>query len=447
VTIAATAVESSAQEILQRHDTQYISIDAIVVPAQRMRRLRPEVVDQLAESIGALGLLQPVVLRPNGAGYELAAGVHRFEAVKKRGHGHIAAIILDSLGADQALLAQIDENLVRVDLSPAEWALHCAERKRLYEKLHPETKLGATGKGRAKVRQNGEANNRFTADAATKTGKSERTIQREIKRAAKIPGLADVVGTALDTPDELDRLAELPPDRQRELIDRAISGEDVNVRVAVMKDRRTLRELQLADATKHAASTLGRQVYGVIYADPPWRYSDPPMGDVARANEQHYPTMTVEEIKALAIPAADDCVLFLWATVPKLDVAFEVMHSWGFTHKSASVWKKDREGTGYWVRGIVEHLLIGVRGNIPAPAPGEQFKGWIEAPRGRHSEKPAVFAEHIERLFPSAPKIELFARRARPGWDVWGNEAPQVQAANGGDGLDIPTFLRRAATR
>jgi N6-adenosine-specific RNA methylase IME4 len=76
----------------------------------------------------------------------------------------------------------------------------------------------------------------------------------------------------------------------------------------------------------------------------------------------------------------------------------------------------------------VELLLICVRGNAPAPAPGEQFPGFIEAPRGRHSEKPEIFAEHIERLFPNVPKLEMFARKARPGWDAWGNEVPMEAA-------------------
>jgi N6-adenosine-specific RNA methylase IME4 len=137
----------------------------------------------------------------------------------------------------------------------------------------------------------------------------------------------------------------------------------------------------------------------------------------------------LDDIKALPVPAADRCVLFLWATVPLLPEAIEVMRAWGFTYKSSSTWVKDKAGTGYWVRGIVEHLLIGRRGDVPAPAPGDQYPGVIEAPVGRHSEKPDIFAEHIARLFPNVPKLEMFARAVRPGWSVWGNEAPTAEAA------------------
>ena len=139
--------------------------------------------------------------------------------------------------------------------------------------------------------------------------------------------------------------------------------------------------------------------------------------------------LPTEQIKALPVPSADDCVLFLWATVPMLDQNIDVLKAWGFTYKSAIIWKKDRSGTGYWSLNTVEILLIGTRGNIPAPTPGEQPPQVIEAPRGRHSEKPAVFAEMIERLYPNTPKIEMFARAARAGWDVWGNEAPTSEAA------------------
>jgi N6-adenosine-specific RNA methylase IME4 len=190
--------------------------------------------------------------------------------------------------------------------------------------------------------------------------------------------------------------------------------------VALMIERRDLRELGLAEATELASEAWGERRYGVLYADCPWRYDNVPVGDVARAAEQHYPTMPLDDIKALPVPAADDCVLFLWATVPLLPEAIEVMRAWDFTYKSSSTWVKDKIGTGYWVRGQVEHLLIGVRGDVPSPAPGQQYPAVIEAPRGRHSEKPDIFADEIVRLFPNVPKLEMFARQARPGWDVWG---------------------------
>jgi N6-adenosine-specific RNA methylase IME4 len=86
---------------------------------------------------------------------------------------------------------------------------------------------------------------------------------------------------------------------------------------------------------------------------------------------------------------------------------------------------KDRLGTGYWFRNKHELLLVGTRGDVPAPAPGTQFASVIEAAVGAHSAKPIAFAEMIEEMFPTLPALELFARSPREGWDVWWNEVPQ----------------------
>jgi N6-adenosine-specific RNA methylase IME4 len=182
--------------------------------------------------------------------------------------------------------------------------------------------------------------------------------------------------------------------------------------------------------------------YGVGLADPGWRFE--PYSRITgmdRAADNHYATSPLEQIKALDVSSvmAKDSVMFLWATVPMLPQALEVLAAWGFVYKSNIAWVKDRVGHGYWsrnkhehlligTRGRIpnkhEHLLIGTRGRIPAPAPGTQWPSAIEAPIGRHSEKPLVFYDLIESYYPTLPKLELYARAARPGWDAWGAEAP-----------------------
>src|SRR5262249_3184836 len=107
-----------------------------------------------------------------------------------------------------------------------------------------------------------------------------------------------------------------------------------------------------------------------------------------------------------------------------LPQALETMAAWGFVYKSQFVWVKDKLGLGYWARNRHELLLIGTRGHIPAPAPGTQFSSVIVAPRGAHSEKPAIVPERIAAMFPNVPKLEMFARgECVVGFDVWGNEA------------------------
>jgi N6-adenosine-specific RNA methylase IME4 len=132
--------------------------------------------------------------------------------------------------------------------------------------------------------------------------------------------------------------------------------------------------------------------------------------------------MTLDDIKALAIPASDDAVLFLWATSPMLANAVEVMKAWGFDYRTCVVWVKDRIGMGYYVRQQHELLLIGHRGRLPVPDPEDRPSSVINAARGAHSVKPEEGYEIVERMYPLLERVELFARRPRDGWAAWGNE-------------------------
>jgi ParB/RepB/Spo0J family partition protein len=274
-----------------------IDVSCITVPPSRMRRLRPDVVDELAESISTRGLLHPIVVQAKGDDLILLAGAHRVAAVKKLGHHNIHARILDDLNADEALLAEIDENLIRADLSAAERALHLAERKRLYEKAHPETKKGASGRGRQKsqIATSDKPAPAFIDDAAKKTGKHRATIAREVARG-KIPNIADAIGTSLDSAEELDKLAKLPEPVQGELIKRAKAGEKVTARHVAQKLARDQREQKLAAATEKASRQLGEKHYAVIYADPCWSFkvynADSGLDHAADA---HYPCMETAE--------------------------------------------------------------------------------------------------------------------------------------------------------
>ena len=194
-------------------------------------------------------------------------------------------------------------------------------------------------------------------------------------------------------------------------------------RAAEKKERRQEREAELG--AKQAA--LPSEKYGVIVADPEWRF-EPWSRETGmdRAADNHYPTSVIEVIADRNVEdiAADDAVLFLWATVPMLPHALTVMAAWGFDYRSHVVWNKDRLGTGYWFRNKHELLLVGVRGDIPAPAPGTQAASVIEAAVGAHSAKPNEFLELVESYYPSLRKIELNRRGARrEGWDAWGFEA------------------------
>lgn len=227
-------------------------------------------------------------------------------------------------------------------------------------------------------------------------------------------------------------VCKLPPEdwdtKLDECVDRAKNGGKTStrdIRQIVKRDRRATREHDLGEKTRRANERLdAEKKYGVLYADPPWRF-EPRSRETGmdRSPDNHYPTMTLPEILSVPAPAADDCVLFLWATVPMLREALQVMDAWGFEYKSHIVWRKDRAGTGYWVRCQHELLLIGTRGAPPAPAPGEQPISCQEFSLGGHSEKPDDYAWMIEAMFPTLPRLEMFARGPREGWDVHGNES------------------------
>jgi len=168
--------------------------------------------------------------------------------------------------------------------------------------------------------------------------------------------------------------------------------------------------------------------YNIIYADPPWRFKvwcrDTGLG---RSADAHYRTMTLDEIKAYPVAAANDCALFLWATRPMICEALEVMDAWGFEYKTeAFTWVKTTKtgkwhfGMGYWTRANTEPVLLGVRGNIHRVA--RNVPQLLVAPVREHSRKPDEIRERIVRLMGDLPRIELFARERHEGWDAEGDE-------------------------
>lgn len=226
-------------------------------------------------------------------------------------------------------------------------------------------------------------------------------------------------------------VAALPPATADALLDWCLESDEPRTRQELrtrkQQIRRAEREQELAGKIADVAYAVGHAVYGVIYADPPWRL-EPYSRDTGlnRAADNHYPTMTREallDMEVMHSAPAKDCVLFCWATAPMLQEALEWMAHYGFEYRSHCVWIKDRIGTGFWFRNQHELLLVGVRGDVPAPAPGTQFASVIQAPLGEHSAKPPAFAEMIEEMFPSQRLLEMFARGPRLGWDTWGNEA------------------------
>jgi N6-adenosine-specific RNA methylase IME4 len=182
--------------------------------------------------------------------------------------------------------------------------------------------------------------------------------------------------------------------------------------------------------------------YRTIVADPPWRYWQRRITTTANRPETkpdadaQYATMTVEDIAALPVRqwVDDSAHLYLWVTNPILPAALPIVAAWGFEYVTLLTWRKlGTLGMGYYFRGDTEHVIFAVRGKAPIPA-DRRARNWFAAPKTGHSRKPDLFYEMVERVSPE-PRLELFARRRRYGWDVWGDEAPEFAASQAEMGL------------
>jgi N6-adenosine-specific RNA methylase IME4 len=315
------------------------------------------------------------------------------------------------------------------------------------------------------------------AEAAETFKVSERTLSSAFAVAERgvpeLQGLVDAGKVAVSVAEEISRM---PAEAQT----KAIAETKPEQLHTVAKKFGRERRLQ---SLSQKETPLPFKKYMVIYADPEWKFLTRSEAGMDRSADNHYPTSPIEVLmqRRVADIAADDCVLFMWATVPMLIEAICLADAWGFClidrnaesghlmidrRKARYVsnwdWIKTTIGNGYWGRNQHEHLLIFTKGNPVAPAMGTQPNSAMHHPQviggpdewkpmaeegeyiqdrlrsplltdaagitlqpGEHSAKPWQFREWIDKLFPNVAKIELNARTASPGWDVWGNEAPE----------------------
>jgi len=181
--------------------------------------------------------------------------------------------------------------------------------------------------------------------------------------------------------------------------------------------------------------------YKTIVADPPWIYgkwgkADPKIRPNCKEYDMPYETMSVEEIKALNVAslADDNCELYLWTTQKYLPDAFEVLKAWGFKYRQTLTWCKTPRGKGQG--GVYcptnEFLILGRKGKMPKITRVDTTWFLTKRPHNAHSKKPDFFQDLIETVSES-PRLEMFARRERNGWDVFGNEVENSIELNNGN--------------
>lgn len=249
----------------------------------------------------------------------------------------------------------------------------------------------------------GRLPNGYLADLVERTGKSRSELGYRVQFAATFPS-EEELSNALDS---------------------FTSWREATKSLKAEKDAE--------DNTVAEPPVIPEGKFATFVADPPWRYGNT---STRGAAENHYPTMSIEELCALdVVPehAADEAHLYLWTTAGHLPDAFSVMTAWGFEYKTYIVWVKPQMGMGNYFRVSTELVLFGVRGGLRTQT--RNTKNYFEAPRAKHSAKPSLFHDLVQENSPG-PFMELFSRcsadsmltgcqcsKCRLGWTVWGNQS------------------------
>lgn len=320
-----------------------------------------------------------------------------------------------------------------------------AEARTIEEILHIEN-LAQRARDYAKAAgyglQTANAANRIMLDARRKAGETLKVMKERGELAQR--GNAKKLQPATFTLDDIglnkfqarryQLEAALPEEDYREWVQKTLDGgteELTATRLRKLAKQHTAQQATDTPETQEVTSDEATGLCGnlhelaesglkfhAIYADPPWKYGNQ---STRAATDDHYPTMTVEQICAEpVIELADEwCHLYLWTTTSFLQDAFKVIAAWGFVYKSNMVWVKPQMGIGNYVRVSHEHLLIATKGDKRTN--GKSQMSWIQADRTKHSRKPREFREVVERMS-DGPYLEMYGRERIDGWMVYGNQ-------------------------
>ena len=339
--------------------------------------------DGLAASITELGLLQPIVIKPND---ELVAGERRLEACKLAGLIEVPVHVID---IDAIVRGELAENVYRKDFTPSEMvAIAATVETRERELARQRMSDGAKG----------------VETFHTLTGKTR----------DKIAAPLGVSGRTLEKARAVVQAAEREPDRFGHLVEEMDRTGKVNAA------HRVLRRVEDEKRILGLAPIVGK--FKTLVIDPPWQYD----ADFLGRGKPTYATTGQEEL--LKLPVADwaelDCHLYLWTTNAMFPDAIDLMAEWGFQHNTVLTWAKPHYGMGTHFRGQTEHVIFGIRGSLPTRS--NSISMLFEAPVGKHSEKPEKFYE-IVRAASYPPYGEAFQRTARPDFvNLYAEQVPEA---------------------
>lgn len=243
--------------------------------------------------------------------------------------------------------------------------------------------------------------------------------------------LSKVASVSHDTISKVKKIQEKAPQEIKEKLatgEVSINAAYKEIKKEEKKEERDKKIQEVKQKIETENLTTLDKKYHVIAIDPPWAYNEKggfSSDDYDAQNNRgavDYPTMTVEQIKKIEIPAANDSVLFLWTTHAFLRDSFDIMKEWGFEYKATIVWDKVKMGMGRNVRMQVEFCLLGIKGKPIIQ--GSSERDIITEPRREHSRKPEVFYEMVERMC-IGNKLDYFSRQTRKNWEHYGAEQGQ----------------------
>ena len=335
-------------------------------------------IKEFAENIQKEGLLQPVVINQEN---ELICGRRRYEAIKLLKWDEVDVYRINTRDDIDKLSKAIAENIYRKQLTWQEEVKANDELRQL-----KEAKYGKAIQGERtdiKPRSPDERSSIRVIAKETKQSIGKLSQDLQLAEAIKEHPELEKIGTKQGALREL----------------------------KLMKQKETIKTLKTP-----------KGLYDVIVIDPPWEtMSSQPLEyhPKGRRCVPAYPTMSIEQIKAIKIPSNKDCILWCWTINSRLHDAMHIVEDWGFERKNILTWKKDTFGLGEWLRGQTEHCILATKGKPVFD--GKKYGTIIEGKRTTHSTKPDEFYQLVENTC-FGKKFEYFSRRKRDGWEGFGDE-------------------------
>ncbi len=361
-----------------------------------------DVSPEFVESVRRRGIMEPLAVREDGT---IISGHRRWQAAR----------LLKMETVPVQVVSYTDE----LDEREALLAFNRQREKTFSQRMAEAEELRAIEGERARARMSEAAKAQHQGHTALPVFEGQATLPDPQKGQArdKVAAAVDMRPRTYAKAEKVWQAAKADP-VARELVEKLDRGQ-VTVSAAYKQVAQT-EQKQAAVAAIEALPPVDGE-YHCIVIDPPWAYGSR-ADDATHRARNPYPSMTVAEITAMEIPAARDCILWLWTTNAFLHDAYHILEAWGFTPKTALTWGKDRMGLGDWLRGQTEHCILAIRGRPVVTLTNQTTL--LHGPLREHSRKPDEFYALVESLC-HGRKLEMFARARRRGWDAHGAETEQ----------------------